>query len=232
MRVFLFCGLVLVLFGVGVVQAHRAQDAGGIVSGWIQSPEPNAEPPGTEPTAGPASQAPEEAPPESVPTELASEAAQVFAAGDLSVVDDSPEAPAPMLRYTDVDGSTHMVRSLARVPEPYRADAVVVGRGNVSRVSIPTPTAVAFQDWQPDPNPNRSKVVLYSAPWCGACKRAKRHLIRQRVPYVERDIESDRSAARDLKRLLGRIAIPLLDVNGRYVSGYRRDVYDRVLGSG
>ena len=34
----------------------------------------------------------------------------------------------------------------------------------------------------------------------------------------------------DLERIVGRIAIPLLDVGGRHVSGFRPDVYARALG--
>jgi glutaredoxin len=137
-----------------------------------------------------------------------------------------------MLRYFDAEGAIHMVRGLARVPAQHRADAVVLGRSNVNFVSIPAPTPVAFQDWKPDPSPNRTKVVLFSAPWCGACQRAKRHLDRQGVPYLERDIDADGSAKQQVERILGRIAIPLLDVNGRYISGFRPDVYDRALGRG
>ncbi len=125
-----------------------------------------------------------------------------------------------------------MVRGFEQVPGQHRADAVVVGRGNVNLVSIPAPTAVAFQDWNTDPNPNRAEVVLFSAPWCGACKRAKRHLDRQGIPYLERDIDADGSAKQEVRRILGRIAIPLLDVDGRYISGFRPDVYDRALCKG
>jgi glutaredoxin len=154
----------------------------------------------------------------------------VLTAGELSVLE--PEAPEPMVRYVDAEGSIRMVRGLAQVPAPHRAKAVVLDRGNVNVVSMPAPTAVAFQDWQPDPNPNRSEVVLFSAPWCGACERAKRHLDQRGVRYEERDIDADDSARQEVLRIVGHIAIPLLEVDGRYLSGFRPDVYDRALGSG
>jgi glutaredoxin len=123
----------------------------------------------------------------------------------------------------------HMVRGLANVPAPYRDKAVVLGRENVNLVDVPTSMAVAFRDWQQDPNPNRHDVVLWSAPWCGACKNAIRYLDERGIRYEERDIDSDRSAREELVRIVGRIAVPLLQIDGRYVSGYRRDVYDRLM---
>ncbi len=219
MRAILFGGLLLVVLGVGVVQANRGGE-GGIVSGWIHSPEPS-------PEAGsaPASQGPD-------PTPRAARSAaepSVLAAGELSVLDS--DAQVPMVRYFDSAGSLHMVRGFAQVPAQHRADAVVVGRGNVNVVSIPAPTRVAFRDWKSDPNPNHSEVVLFSATWCGACKRARRHLDRQGVRYEERDIDDDASAKQEVRDVLGgRIAIPLLSVDGRYISGFRPDVYDQALG--
>jgi hypothetical protein len=38
-------------------------------------------------------------------------------------------------------------------------------------------------------------------------------------------------AKQEAQRILGRVAIPLLDVNGRYISGFRPEAYDRALGS-
>lgn len=216
MRANLLAGLLLVLLGLGVVQAQRSGERPGILADAIDAPERSEEA-----AAAPASPDPD-------PRVARPSAPSVLAAGELSVLE--ADAPEPMVRYFDGEGSLHMVRGLERVPPEYRADAVVLGEGNVNQVDIPAPTAVAFQDWQPDPNPNRSKVVLFSAPWCGACKRAKRHLDRQGVVYRERDIQADDDAKEEVRSILGRVAIPLLDVNGRYISGFRPDVYDRALG--
>jgi glutaredoxin len=234
MRATLVVASLLLLLAFGVVQTRRGGDGDGFVASWLQ--------PAEVPQASPASPAdppePETSPPEPQPGSSgaggsagpAGEPPRVLAAGDLSVLES--EDREPMVRYFDAGGSLHMVRGLDAVPSQHRADAVVVGSGNVNVVSVPAPTAVAFRDWQPQANPNRSNVVLFSAPWCGACKRAKRHLDAKGVAYRERDIDRDASAKQELRRILGRVAIPLLDVNGRYISGFRPDVYDRALGTG
>lgn len=226
MRATLLGGVVLVLLVLlGMAVVGHAGREGGFVSGWLgpQDRPPEAtvelpvEPPSKHPEPTRAAAAPAAKP-------------SVLTAGELSVLE--PEAPEPMVRYVDAEGSIRMVRGLAQVPAPHRANAVVLDRGNVNVVGMPAPTAVAFQDWQPDPNPNRSEVVLFSAPWCGACERAKRHLDQRGVRYEERDIDADDSARQEVLRIVGHIAIPLLEVDGRYLSGFRPDVYDRALGSG
>jgi len=234
MREVLFVGVLMLALGTGVVVAKREGVEGGFVSGWIQSQQPSPaaatqtalpKPP-PEAIQEPAS--PELEPEPTRPEVALAAAPSVLTAGEISVLE--PDAAQPMVRYVDAQGSIQMVRGLARVPTQYRGDAVVLGRGNVNRMDVPAPNAVAFQDWQPEPNPNRMQVVLFSAPWCGACKRAKRYLDRQGVPYLERDISADHSAKQEVRSIVGQVAVPLLEVNGRYISGFRRDVYDRALG--
>lgn len=40
-----------------------------------------------------------------------------------------------------------------------------------------------------------SQVTMYSTTWCGYCKRLKRQMDREGIPYAEVDIEADESAA-------------------------------------
>jgi glutaredoxin len=233
MRLTLLGGVLAVLLVVlGVSVADHAGSGDGLVAGWLAPVDPAPAAAGREPEARStqppaiASTARNAAP--ATPTAAPPAKPAVLAAGEVSVLE--ADAPDPMVRYADADGSIHMVRGLARVPAAYRAAAMVVGRGSVNVVDIPAPTAVAFRDWQPGRNPNRSDVVLFSAPWCAACDRAKRHLDERGIRYDERDIDADESARREVVRILGQVAIPLLEVDGRYISGFRPDVYDRALG--
>jgi glutaredoxin len=224
MRAMLGIFLLLVLLGVGLIQADRGSEPRSLVLAWIA---PEAPPPEATPDAGERIEAP---PPAARSAVGAIGAQSVLAAGELSVLE--PDRPEPMVRYLDAEGSLHMVRGRSRVPERYRADAVELGRGNVNVVSIPAPSATAFRDWQPEASARRARVVLFSASWCGACQRAKRYLDEQGVAYRERDIDADSAARQEVARVLGRIAVPLLDVDGRYISGFRPDVYERALGRG
>jgi glutaredoxin-like YruB-family protein len=73
-------------------------------------------------------------------------------------------------------------------------------------------------------------VTLYTTSWCGICKRAKAHLERKGVPYRALDIEQDRSARDQFKRLGGR-GVPLIVVGNRSMHGFDAQRLDRMLAS-
>ena len=70
--------------------------------------------------------------------------------------------------------------------------------------------------------------MLYSAEWCGACKKAKRYLGRNGIEFEERDIDQPRHAAA-LLRLTGRRAVPVIDVGGRVLTGFSAKGYDALM---
>ncbi len=44
-------------------------------------------------------------------------------------------------------------------------------------------------------NASGNVVILYSAPWCGFCRKAEAYLKSSKVPFVKKNIEADRGAA-------------------------------------
>jgi mycoredoxin len=57
-------------------------------------------------------------------------------------------------------------------------------------------------------------VTLYSAPWCGYCRVAKRFLDEQQVPYLEINIDEDEEAAKRVEQWNnGNRIIPTLDID-------------------
>jgi glutaredoxin len=75
-----------------------------------------------------------------------------------------------------------------------------------------------------------STVVLYSADWCGWCKKAKRHLDGLGINYEIRDIDVPANLD-DLVAKTGQRGIPVLDVGGRIVTGFSPDQYDELIRS-
>ncbi len=71
-------------------------------------------------------------------------------------------------------------------------------------------------------------VVLYSAEWCGACRKAKRYLGKKGIDYEERDIDDPRWTE-ELLRKTGRRSIPVIDVGGRILTGFSASSYDALL---
>jgi glutaredoxin len=90
------------------------------------------------------------------------------------------------------------------------SDVAHVGQGGAL-------TAAAPESGQP-------AVTLYSARWCGWCRKTKVLLAELGVQYVERDIDREPAARSELLRLThGSLGVPVLDIGGALVRGYSPD---------
>lgn len=58
-----------------------------------------------------------------------------------------------------------------------------------------------FQPVESTDATNEQPIVMYTTPWCGDCRRAKRVFAAMNVPYDEIDIEMDMAAAELVTRL-------------------------------
>lgn len=68
------------------------------------------------------------------------------------------------------------------------------------------------------------EVIMYSASWCGVCKKAKRLMTQWGVPFVVKDIEASRAAMEELgaksaKAGLRPGGVPVIDVGGTLLQG-------------
>src|SRR5512145_2480885 len=71
-------------------------------------------------------------------------------------------------------------------------------------------------------------LQVYSATWCGDCRRLERWLAENQVTYTKVDLELVPGAAERLERETGRRAIPVALVNGKlWVRGYHRELPSR-----
>ena len=150
----------------------------------------------------------------------------VIEGGETSIAPDAePEETGPAAyQYVDAEGGLHMVRGLHAVPAAYRSSAKemsgsrVINRYESKPLPVRRRTVVVSGSGF---NPNRMNVVLFSAEWCGACKKTKRLLDQEGVLYEVRDIDLDPAAKDEVRGILGSVRIPLLDIDGTYVSGYQ-----------
>ena len=63
----------------------------------------------------------------------------------------------------------------------------------------------------------------------GLLARARSFLDSLGVSYELRDIHRDPGAKEEVRRVLGRVSVPLFGVDGAWVSGYKPDAIRRVL---
>ena len=138
-------------------------------------------------------------------------------------------------QFVDAQRQVRFVETLDQVPETLRTSVGFVkmaappplspGDAARARASQRQRTAPARVASSSGSGPG---VVLYSAEWCGACRKAKRYLAQRGIEYEERDIDQPRYAD-ELLRKTGRRAIPVIDVGGRILTGFSASGYDEII---
>lgn len=77
--------------------------------------------------------------------------------------------------------------------------------------------------------PPTNKVEIYTAAWCGACKKAKQWLNEKNISYQEYDVEKDSNAALRMQHLGGGGGIPFAVINGKTIEGFSPYRYSSAL---
>ncbi len=145
------------------------------------------------------------------------------------------------LRQTRSDGA-YPVRTMTRAD----FEAMAVARREKAGPTLASPApqaspapagavAVAPTETNPTKPESRSVVVIYGAEWCGACHEAARYLRRKGIAYVDKDIEKDPAAAREMQQKLAKSglhegSIPVIDVRGKVMVGFNPAEIDAALG--
>ena len=80
---------------------------------------------------------------------------------------------------------------------------------------------------------NDRKAIVYSTNWCAYCKMAKQYLESKGVAYVEKNIEEDENAHKELMDKIGGNfrGVPVLDVFGEVILGFDRPKIDAAIKS-
>ena len=79
----------------------------------------------------------------------------------------------------------------------------------------------------PGPPSASGRLVMYSTRHCPACKQARRFLKAIKAPFLERDVERDPTAARDMQQAARRAGVrssgvPLFVYRGQVVAGFHK----------
>lgn len=144
-----------------------------------------------------------------------------------------------------------LVRDLSKSPEELHADKyvfiadltreeggaypyAVLSRYDVDRL-VREGDLVPIDDSADDAGVRR--VVLYGTSWCGACAQARGWLRQRGIPFVDKDVEKDDGAQREMARKMKRAGmqlggVPVIDVMGKLVLGFDAGEIERLLKDG
>ena len=127
-------------------------------------------------------------------------------------LDDVPAALRDKVGFVEMDSAPPLSPAMAERTRDRRYAANARPGAGAQRVAASAP----------------GRIILYSADWCGWCKKAKRHLDNKGINYEIRDID-DPDNLNDLVAKTGQRGIPVLDVGGRVVTGFSPDRYDELI---
>lgn len=195
-------------------------------------------------------------PPDGKPVEEGAPRADERDLPPLPVVTD--DAKDLLFSFVGADGQVQAVSHVTEVPEPIKPRVLVVdlaktpeqrqahryaffadlmakkpdGTYPVSVVS--RYDAARGQNAPAIAPPPDGSVVVYSAVWCGFCKKAKAWLTERGVPFVERDVEKTPGAQEELSSKLKAAGVPgggvpVIDWAGTIVMGFDVAAMERLL---
>ena len=78
----------------------------------------------------------------------------------------------------------------------------------------------AKAEW-PSSGTSKTKIILYTTPYCGYCRAAKHLLGKKGAAFTEIDVSGDLALRQEMiDRAYGRRTVPQIFINGTHVGGY------------
>lgn len=119
-----------------------------------------------------------------------------------------------LYKWIDEKGNVHY----GDTPPPDQATLEI--KGQISSYTSPEVTALpdGFFDHLQKPA-RHQRVTMYTAEWCGVCKRAKKYFEKKKIPVSERDIDKSEQARKEFDKLGGR-GVPIIIVGKKRLNGF------------
>jgi glutaredoxin 3 len=73
------------------------------------------------------------------------------------------------------------------------------------------------------------KIIIYSTTSCPYCVFAKDYFDNMGIPYENKNVSKDRAAGQEMIQKSGQMGVPVVDIDGEIVVGFRPDVFEELL---
>ena len=136
----------------------------------------------------------------------------------------APDRPAPEAPATPEPTAAPTPLAVAERPDSSAHEAAPIANAEPA-TSEPTTLLAA-----PSASPNKlsdavvraalvaTPISMYTAPWCGTCRRAHEFFQSNGLPVTDRNVDDDPAAMRELKTRSGGTAIPVIDIDGKVLA--------------
>ena len=119
-----------------------------------------------------------------------------------------PASAAQYFKWTDERGRIHY--SDKPPPDVVADELDIKVKSHVGPVTVSTFSASLETN---------DAVIMYGAEWCGICKRAKKYMDSEGIPYKEYDVDKSSKGKRDYKKLNGK-GVPIILVGDQRMNGF------------
>ncbi len=209
-----------------VIGLMLAALVGAATRPWERSPssgEAGAEPIVLVPGNATAEASPEERPAEAAAPPLAGGNANDARRASEGASVDAPAEPSVFYQWVDERGSVHFAAALDEVPADWRSRAgqIQLDSAAFNRTASPAANPVRPRPIvEVAPNRRSHDVTVYTAPWCGWCRKTLAFLDQRGVDYFNKHIEEDEDYADELREKTGGMAIPFVEIDGHAIRGF------------
>ena len=125
----------------------------------------------------------------------------------------NPNAEADVYKWIDDDGNVHFGD---KAPDDQKSEQL---NFEINTYTTVTYDLSVFERSEPRNRKKSSKVIMYSAEWCGVCKRAKNYFKQKAIPFTEYDIDKHQ-AGREQYKKLGARGVPVILVGKKRMNGF------------
>ena len=127
-----------------------------------------------------------------------------------------PAAAAGIHKWHDKDGHTYF----GDQPPTATTSTVVKVKTNVY-------TSPSIEVLSKPPTHAEAQVVMYSAAWCGYCRKARNYFNSHQVAFSEYDIETSEKGQRDYQQL-GARSVPVILVGEQRLNGFTPAAFESI----
>ncbi len=73
-------------------------------------------------------------------------------------------------------------------------------------------------------------IKIYSTPTCPHCNMLKKYLDSKNIKYKTIDISSDPDKVQEMIEKSDQMSVPVVDIEGEIIIGFKKDKIDEILG--
>jgi glutaredoxin-like YruB-family protein len=73
------------------------------------------------------------------------------------------------------------------------------------------------------------EIILYGTPNCQYCAMAREYLEKRKIKFEEYDVSKNIEKAREMVMKSQQKGVPVLQINGRIIVGFRREIIEQAL---